>query len=98
MYRGGDVVNQPQSNMAALGISTERPRHPNYAVEATRVTSYRNWPQYKHQTPEQLAKAGFFFAGMFRGTHAVNIDVIEAAVQTFCKACLTNRTDRSYLI
>ncbi|KAK3098075.1 hypothetical protein FSP39_015924 [Pinctada imbricata] len=63
VYRGGDFVNQPQNNMEALGISTDRPKHPNYAVESSRITSFRGWPQYKHQTPEQLAKAGFFYAG-----------------------------------
>ena len=49
---------------ATLGIVTDRPRHPNYAVEAVRLNSFVNWPSTKEQTPQMLAKAGFFYAGM----------------------------------
>ncbi|XP_061171223.1 baculoviral IAP repeat-containing protein 7-like isoform X1 [Saccostrea echinata] len=59
----GNLNNSPLGNMEALGINTDRPRHGNYAVESTRLTSFNNWPQYKHQTPPQLAAAGFFYAG-----------------------------------
>ncbi|KAK6171490.1 hypothetical protein SNE40_019668 [Patella caerulea] len=45
------------------GIHTERPRHPNYATEASRIASYTTWPSGLSQTPQQLAKAGFFYAG-----------------------------------
>lgn len=55
--------NQPMSNMEALGINTERPKNSQYAVESTRISTFQNWPSYKHQTPESLAAAGFFFAG-----------------------------------
>lgn len=55
--------NQPMTNMEALGINTERPKNSQYAVESTRISSFQNWPSYKHQTPESLAAAGFFFAG-----------------------------------
>ena len=33
------------------------------AIEATRIGSYTSWPTGKSQTPQQLAKAGFFYAG-----------------------------------
>ncbi|XP_046545605.1 LOW QUALITY PROTEIN: baculoviral IAP repeat-containing protein 7-like [Haliotis rubra] len=58
-------VTQPAAVIsdASLGIVTDRPRHPQYAVEASRVSSFRNWPSGKEQTPEMLAKAGFFYAG-----------------------------------
>jgi len=46
-----------------LGIVTDRPKHPNMAIEATRIGSYTSWPTGKSQTPQQLAKAGFFYAG-----------------------------------
>ncbi|XP_050392201.1 baculoviral IAP repeat-containing protein 7-A isoform X2 [Patella vulgata] len=45
------------------GIHTERPRHPNYATKASRIASYTMWPSGLSQTPQQLAKAGFFYAG-----------------------------------
>ncbi|OWF36077.1 baculoviral IAP repeat-containing protein 3-like [Mizuhopecten yessoensis] len=53
---------QAPSQMEALGINTDRPKHPTYAIEASRLSSFRNWPTYKHQTPEFLSKAGFFYA------------------------------------
>ncbi|XP_046344485.2 E3 ubiquitin-protein ligase XIAP-like [Haliotis rufescens] len=58
-------VTQPAAVVsdASLGIVTDRPRHPQYAVEASRVSSFRNWPSGKEQTPQMLAKAGFFYAG-----------------------------------
>ena len=52
------------TNMESLGISTDRPKHAQLAIEAQRVASFHNWPAYKHQTPQQLAEAGFFYAGM----------------------------------
>jgi hypothetical protein len=53
------------SRRELLGIVTDRPKHPQMAVEATRIASYTAWPTGKHQTPQQLAKAGFFYAGRF---------------------------------
>lgn len=50
-------------NMESLGITTDRPKHAQFAIEAQRVASFHNWPAYKHQTPQQLAEAGFFYAG-----------------------------------
>ena len=51
-------------NMQSLGVTTDRPKHSQFAIEAQRVASFHNWPAYKHQTPQQLAEAGFFYAGM----------------------------------
>lgn len=63
--RGAHFLNQGPSSMESLGISTERPKHPNYAIEGNRITTFNNsnWPAYKHQTPKLLAQAGFFYAG-----------------------------------
>jgi hypothetical protein len=59
----GFMNYQPMSNMEAMGINTERPKNPQYAIESSRISTFRNWPTYKHQTPEALGSAGFFFAG-----------------------------------
>ncbi|XP_013391201.1 E3 ubiquitin-protein ligase XIAP-like [Lingula anatina] len=48
---------------ATLGILTERPRHERYAIESTRVQSFANWPPSYTLRPEELARAGFFYAG-----------------------------------
>nr|KAG5703979.1 hypothetical protein BaRGS_032068 [Batillaria attramentaria] len=62
------IADSPSPTDAArevtpTGIVTERPKHGGMAIEAARIASYRNWPPGKTQTPQQLAKAGFFYAG-----------------------------------
>ena len=59
----------PSSNTAAttlepLGISVQKPKYPQYAVLATRLSSFRNWPKELGQKPEVLAKAGFVYEGI----------------------------------
>ncbi len=46
-----------------MGVVTERPQHPQYAIEASRNSTFHNWPQTVGQPPERLAKAGFFYTG-----------------------------------
>ncbi|XP_046572470.1 E3 ubiquitin-protein ligase XIAP-like isoform X2 [Haliotis rubra] len=45
-----------------LGISTDRPKNPTYAVTSARVKSYVTWP-HSSPTPVDLAEAGFFYNG-----------------------------------
>lgn len=60
----GGVHNQCMNHTMATGNNTsERPHHTNYSIESIRIISFNNWPQFKHQTPQQLAEAGFFYAG-----------------------------------
>lgn len=46
-----------------LGIVLDKPRYPCYAVMATRVSSYQQWPSHLIQQPVNLSTAGFFYAG-----------------------------------
>lgn len=46
-----------------FGISQQKPKYAQYAVFDIRVSSYRGFPTEVSQTPESLAKAGFFFSG-----------------------------------
>ncbi|KAK3585594.1 hypothetical protein CHS0354_036780 [Potamilus streckersoni] len=65
--RGGHLpanVVESMSDLETLGVNTVRPKHPQYAIESLRVASFTNWPPHKQQTPDQLAKAGFFYAGI----------------------------------
>ncbi|CAL1545887.1 unnamed protein product [Lymnaea stagnalis] len=48
---------------AELGIMTERPKRPEYALKAKRFETYTNWPRHHHLKPEDLSAAGFYFAG-----------------------------------
>uniref|UniRef100_A0A0B7BEB1 RING-type domain-containing protein n=1 Tax=Arion vulgaris TaxID=1028688 RepID=A0A0B7BEB1_9EUPU len=46
-----------------LGIITERPKRFEYAVRATRYTSFEPWPRDHHLKKGDLADAGFYYAG-----------------------------------
>ncbi|KAL3848116.1 hypothetical protein ACJMK2_018995 [Sinanodonta woodiana] len=43
---------------------SERPKHPEHAPLSSRITSYTRWPTHLDQTPQQMAEAGFFYAGI----------------------------------
>lgn len=40
-----------------------RPEHPEFAVEAKRTESYKDWPKTMRQKPQQLSDAGFYYTG-----------------------------------
>ncbi|XP_013418146.1 baculoviral IAP repeat-containing protein 7-A-like [Lingula anatina] len=44
-------------------IVTERPKHPQFAIEQNRILTFENWPISKRQTPRELSIAGFYYAG-----------------------------------
>ncbi|XP_005104133.1 uncharacterized protein LOC101860034 [Aplysia californica] len=46
-----------------LGIITERPKRYEYALKVARLRSFESWPRGHHLTKEELADAGFYFAG-----------------------------------
>ena len=46
-----------------LGIITERPKRTEYAPKAARFRSFESWPSGHHLKKEDLADAGFYFAG-----------------------------------
>ncbi|XP_013408788.1 baculoviral IAP repeat-containing protein 7-like [Lingula anatina] len=55
--------NVPDLLLDESPIVTERPKHPEHAVEQNRIASFQNWPINKKQTPRDLAQAGFYYAG-----------------------------------
>ncbi|XP_021938290.1 baculoviral IAP repeat-containing protein 7-like isoform X2 [Zootermopsis nevadensis] len=59
---GGTVSKQ--HDFTELGIQTHRgPRHPKYATVESRLRTFINWSPTVHQTPQQLAQAGFYSVG-----------------------------------
>jgi baculoviral IAP repeat-containing protein 2/3 len=47
-----------------LGILTVRPCNPQFAIEASRLESFKgNWPANLAQTPDHLSASGFFYVG-----------------------------------
>ena len=51
------------ASLQTLGICNVRPRFPEYAVRAVRLSTYRHWGL--PQSPELMAQAGFYFTGMY---------------------------------
>ncbi|NXR10187.1 BIR7B protein, partial [Semnornis frantzii] len=39
------------------------PEYPEMATEEMRLSTFQNWPQYTDISPEQLARAGFYYTG-----------------------------------
>uniref|UniRef100_A0A8W8JHB2 Uncharacterized protein n=1 Tax=Magallana gigas TaxID=29159 RepID=A0A8W8JHB2_MAGGI len=58
-----EQINAFLRNVDPLGINFNRAKYPAYAVLATRVGSFQDWPTSLTQTPQVLALAGFFYAG-----------------------------------
>jgi hypothetical protein len=52
-----------KSNLSSTGINVEKPRYQDYAPLQVRISSYQGWPSYLDQTPRDMAKAGFLYAG-----------------------------------
>ena len=47
-----------------LGICIEKPTSTKYAILATRLASFKTWPKSAIVSPDQLARAGFYYDGM----------------------------------
>ena len=56
-------VSTAVQQASILGITTDRPRHPEYAIELNRLKTFTGYPQQSPVTPSVLAKAGFFYTG-----------------------------------
>ncbi|XP_013093248.2 uncharacterized protein LOC106077001 [Biomphalaria glabrata] len=48
-----------------LGIVTERPKRPEYAVKGEHSKTFTNWPRSHHIQADDLADAEFYYAGNF---------------------------------
>ncbi|XP_052060935.1 baculoviral IAP repeat-containing protein 3-like [Mytilus californianus] len=51
-------VKQPM-----MGICVDNPKYPKYAIRGSRLDSFKYWPTYLTQSPDEMATAGFFFTG-----------------------------------
>ncbi|XP_061192111.1 baculoviral IAP repeat-containing protein 2-like [Saccostrea echinata] len=58
-----EKINAFLGSLDPLGINFDRPKYPSYAVVATRVSSFKDWPSCMTQKPRDLALAGFLYAG-----------------------------------
>lgn len=53
-----------RKKLKSLGICFEKPKIPRHAILATRLASFKNWPKSAILSPDDLARAGFFYYGM----------------------------------
>ncbi|KAH9505032.1 hypothetical protein Btru_061476 [Bulinus truncatus] len=53
----------PGPTYSELGIITERPKRPEYALKQKRRETFTNWPRDHHLSEDELAEAGFYYAG-----------------------------------
>ena len=67
---GDDVVGTRRSRTTSDSVPSGRnvvshtgPKHKQFASEAARLQTFRDWPAALKQTPEELAKAGLFYLG-----------------------------------
>ncbi|RUS69622.1 hypothetical protein EGW08_022609, partial [Elysia chlorotica] len=56
-------VSDGGSDPSRLGIITERPKRCEYAVRVKRLESFGEWPADHHINKEDLADAGYYYAG-----------------------------------
>ncbi|CAG2244801.1 BIRC7_8 [Mytilus edulis] len=52
------AVGQPM-----MGICVDNPKYSKYAIRGSRLDSFKYWPTYMTQSPDEMATAGFFFTG-----------------------------------
>lgn len=58
------VLDEADNTLKSLGVQNHRiARHPKYTSTDARIATYTTWPGDVAQTPEQLAEAGFYYAG-----------------------------------
>ena len=49
----------------APSLRVVMPKYPQFDTSLKRLSSFYNWPTDNGQTPEELAKAGFIYLGIF---------------------------------
>ena len=62
-YSGGHKELQNFAEDITEILKTQA-KHPQYALDAVRLSSYTKWPSVVEQTPQQMCDAGFFYGGI----------------------------------
>ncbi|XP_063447554.1 baculoviral IAP repeat-containing protein 7-B-like [Mytilus trossulus] len=57
------LASQASLEAGAMGICLDNPKYPKYATRLSRLDSFKHWPSYMTQSPEDMVSAGFFFTG-----------------------------------
>ena len=62
MVLGKSCWKNDEYNQAS-GITTERSKHPEFAVADKRAATFLTYPSGNCKTPEELVEAGYFYKG-----------------------------------
>ncbi|CAC5373528.1 BIRC2_3 [Mytilus coruscus] len=73
------------SELLEIGVCLDKAKYPKYALRSNRIDSFKHWPSYLTQTPEEMATAGFFFTVSIRSLEEENQNLKD---QQTCKICL----------
>ncbi|VDI62402.1 Hypothetical predicted protein [Mytilus galloprovincialis] len=57
------IASKAPLEASAMGICIDNPKYPKYATKLSRLDSFKHWPTYLTQSPEEMVTAGFFFTG-----------------------------------
>ncbi|XP_061177402.1 baculoviral IAP repeat-containing protein 3-like [Saccostrea echinata] len=60
---GGHTGDKALRLAREYGINVSKPKYQQYAVKATRLKTFENWPSFFIQKPDDLVDAGFFYSG-----------------------------------
>ncbi|XP_060072841.1 baculoviral IAP repeat-containing protein 2-like [Ylistrum balloti] len=60
---GQVIANGAAMNLNNLGVTKARPRYPNYSALEMRSGTFNGFPNHLDQTPLEMGRAGFFYAG-----------------------------------
>ncbi|VDI68390.1 baculoviral IAP repeat-containing protein 2/3 [Mytilus galloprovincialis] len=52
------------SELLEIGVCLDKAKYQKYVIRSKRLDSFKHWPSYLTQTPEDMATAGFFFTGI----------------------------------
>ncbi|KAF4521848.1 hypothetical protein B566_EDAN003722 [Ephemera danica] len=56
-------IGDKEEVLSSAVLYRSSPKHERYRTKEDRVFTFKNWPIALHQTPEDLASAGFFYTG-----------------------------------
>lgn len=65
----GPTSAERLAQLDPLGINFDKPKYPSYAVYSTRHSSFEGWPSHMAQTPREMARAGYYYAGKTSHCH-----------------------------
>ncbi|CAC5393830.1 unnamed protein product [Mytilus coruscus] len=57
------IASKAPSKPMTMEVCIDNPKYPKYAIRISRLDSFKHWPTYLTQSPDEMVSAGFFFTG-----------------------------------